>query len=128
MSILIKGMAMPTNCYKCPFLDYEEGFCFASGVKHESGWYESTLCPGVIKDKRHEECPLVPVPPHGRLIDADALMHEFEKAQRTMEQHGQEYSCSFMSSGREISTEWYCVEDMVENAPTVIQAEGEDDG
>ena len=67
--------------------------------------------------------PLVPVPPHGRLIDADALMHEFEKAQRTMAQHGQEYSCSFMSSSQEISTEWYCVEDMLENAPTILEAE-----
>ena len=64
-----------------------------------------------------------PVPPHGRLVDADALMKEFEKAQRTMEQHGQEYSCSFLSSSQEISTEWYCVEDMVENAPTIIEAE-----
>lgn len=64
-----------------------------------------------------------PVPPHGRLIDADALMHEFEKAQRTMQQHGREYSCSFMSSSQEISTEWYCVEDMLDNAPTIIEAE-----
>ena len=66
----------------------------------------------------------VPVPPHGRLIDADVLMKEFEKAQRTMEQHGQEYSCSFLSSSQEISTEWYCVEDMVENAPTIIPPSG----
>lgn len=65
----------------------------------------------------------VPKAPHGRLIDADVLMHEFEKAQRTMEQHGQEYSCSFMSSSQEISTEWYCVEDMLENAPTILPAE-----
>jgi hypothetical protein len=65
----------------------------------------------------------VPVPPHGRLIDADALMHEFDKAQQTMQQHGREYSCSFMSSSQELSTEWYCVEDMVENAPTIIPAE-----
>lgn len=67
-----------------------------------------------------EACEL---PPHGRLIDADALMHEFEKSQRTMAQHGREYSCSFMSSSQEISTEWYCVEDMLENAPTIIEAE-----
>jgi hypothetical protein len=66
-------MEMPTSCEKCPFLDYEEGFCFASGVKHESGWYESTLCPGGIKDGRHDDCPLVSIPSHGRLIDADAL-------------------------------------------------------
>lgn len=55
----------------------------------------------------------------------DALMQEFDKAQRTMQQHGQEYSCSFMSSSQEISTEWYCVEDMLENAPTIIEAEEE---
>ena len=65
------------------------------------------------------------IQPHGRLIDADALMQEFDKAQRTMQQHGQEYSCSFMSSSQEISTEWYCVEDMLENAPTIIEAEEE---
>lgn len=96
MSILIKGMEMPKNCLECPLV----------------------VCLSVESD-----CPLVPVPPHGRLIDADALMHEFDKAQRTMEQHGREYSCSFLSSSQEISTEWYCVEDMVENAPTIIPAE-----
>lgn len=47
------------------------------------------------------------------------------KAQRTMAQHGQEYSCSFLSSSQELSTEWYCVEDMLENAPTIIAEEGE---
>ena len=73
MSVLIKGMEMPISCYKCPFLDYEEGFCFASGVKHKSGWYELILRPGEIKDGRHEDCPIVLVPPHGRLIDADAI-------------------------------------------------------
>lgn len=56
-------------------------------------------------------------------MDANALMQEFDKAQRTMQQRGREYSCSFMSSGQELSTEWYCVEDMVENAPTIIEAE-----
>ncbi len=61
--------------------------------------------------------------PHGRLIDADALMGEFERAQRTMQQHGREYSCSFLSSSQELSTEWYCVEDILENAPTIIPAE-----
>ena len=74
MSVYIRGLEMPTNCEKCPFLDYEEGFCLASGVKGKSGWYESVLCPGSIKDSRHEDCPLIPVPDHGRLIDADVLM------------------------------------------------------
>ena len=112
MSILIKGMEMPKSCGYCPLRhearDGDECYLGASLTEYQ---------------KRPEDCPLVPVPPHGRLIDADALMKEFEKAQRTMEQHGQEYSCSFLSSSREISTEWYCVEDMLENAPTVIEAE-----
>ena len=73
--------------------------------------------------KNNLEIIAVPVPPHGKLIDADALMREFDKAQRTMQQHGQEYSCSFRSSSNAISTEWYCVEDMVENAPAIIEAE-----
>lgn len=70
----------------------------------------------------------VPVPPHGDLIDRDALMHEFEKAERTMEQHGREYSCSFLSSSQEISTEWYCVEDILEAAPAVIPADTAEEG
>lgn len=56
--IYIKDMEMPTSCDKCPFLDYEEGFCFASGVKLESGEYKLTLRPGGIKDGRHDDCPL----------------------------------------------------------------------
>lgn len=71
MSVLIKGMEMPKSCEKCPFLDYEEGFCFARGVKGNSGWYEFTFCPSGIKDGRADNCPLVEIPPHGRLIDAD---------------------------------------------------------
>ncbi len=75
MGVYIKGMEMQTSRDKCPFLDYEEGFCLASGVKHESGWYESTLCPVGIKDGRPSDCLLVPVPKHGRLIDADEFLH-----------------------------------------------------
>ena len=71
--IYIPGMEMPTNCEKCPLLDYEEGFCLASGVKGKSGWYESVLCPGSIKDGRHEDCPLIEVPDHYDLIDHNKL-------------------------------------------------------
>lgn len=63
------------------------------------------------------------VPAHGRLIDADALSREFEEAEKLMDEHGLEFSCSFLSSSQEIATEWYCVQDMLENAPTIIPAE-----
>ena len=60
MSILIKGMEMPKNCEECAIKswDTEDYVCPFSGV--------STLC-----ISRQADCPLVPVPPHGRLIDAD---------------------------------------------------------
>lgn len=76
MRVLIKGMEMPDSCEKCPFLDYEEGFCFASGEKGKSGWYVSSLYSGSpeFNTMRNPKCPLIEVPtPHGRLIDADAL-------------------------------------------------------
>ena len=106
MSIIIKGMEMPKSCGNC-FFD----------TRCDNWRLRNWGAPPP------DDCPLVPFPPHGRLIDADALMNEFEKAQRTMQQHGREYSCSFMSSSQELSTEWYCVEDMLENAPTVLEAE-----
>lgn len=62
MSILIRGMDMPKSCTEC-------------GCEQEGFW-----C-GVLEDytdtkyfdnKRHPNCPLIPVPPHGRLIDIDA--------------------------------------------------------
>ena len=125
MSILIKGMEMPVTCCHCPLMGYDPDREWFDSMAR-SGAHICVLTGELIDNtKREEHCPLVPVPPHGRLIDADALMHEFEKAQRTMQQHGQEYSCSFMSSGQEISTEWYCVEEMVENAPTIIPASEE---
>ena len=124
MSVYIPGVEMPESCRKCFFqinCDDCEGYeCLCAVLNRKIGYLSE-----VPTDFRLDDCPLVPVPEYGRLIDADALMHEFEKAQRTMEQHGREYSCSFMSSSQEISTEWYCVEDMLENAPTIIPANKE---
>ena len=119
MGVYIRGMEMPRSCRQCSL--------YLQSMDSERNVYEN--CAVTAKSynwgltTRPSDCPLVPVPPHGDLIERDALMKEFEKAQRTMEQHGREYSCSFMSSSQEISTEWYCVEDMLDNAPTIIPAE-----
>ena len=66
----------------------------------------------------------IELPPHGRLGDLDALMAEFERMQKLNDTRGHEFACSFMSSSMEISTEWYCVEDAVNAAKTIIPAEG----
>lgn len=51
-----------------------------------------------------------------RLIDANALLKEFEKRQ---EQQTNEYCDCFLNDAQELSTEWWCVEDAVQAAPTV---------
>ena len=62
MSILIKGMEMPKNCLECTFYrktDPIYDYCCISSA--------------VPKGYVPEDCPLIPVPDHGRLIDANAL-------------------------------------------------------
>lgn len=64
MSILIKGMEMPTSCGQCPLHDEDY-----RGKEHcDIGWKMIGK-----SEEKPDWCPLVPVPPHGRLIDADAL-------------------------------------------------------
>ena len=62
MSILINGMEMPTSCFECRFSI--DGFCYASGHVNIRANEERQIT---------NYCPLIPVPPHGRLIDADAM-------------------------------------------------------
>ena len=65
MSVYIKGMDMPKNCEECAIKSWDtvDYVCPFSGVP--------TLCIG-----RQDDCPLIPIPDHGRLIDADALQAE----------------------------------------------------
>lgn len=97
MSILIKGMEMPENCYFCPCSDLE--------------YYDCNLMPGtgISSDrksgKRLDDCPLIPVPDHGRLIDADALIADSNRRYDYM------------------SDEEYVLVRTIEDAPTVIPAD-----
>lgn len=63
MSVLIKGMEMPEDCFLCPCIEYEHhGYvCWITGYQAHH-------------NERPIGCPFVEVPPHGRLIDADALL------------------------------------------------------
>ena len=71
MSILIKGMEMPESCHKCEFIDILPT-CPCRKMEDGDFWYNVSLAVDV-----HKDCPLVPVPPHGRLTDADALEEYF---------------------------------------------------
>jgi hypothetical protein len=66
MSILIKGAKMPSSCAVCPCYKWESDYGCA--VKHEE--------PKDFK-KRPSWCPLVEIPPHGRLIDANETKRVF---------------------------------------------------
>lgn len=66
MSILIKGMRMPKSCYECA-LETDYGTCGYYSYYVEAG-HDSEI------NKRRDDCPLIEIPPHGRLIDADALL------------------------------------------------------
>lgn len=110
MSVLIKGMEMPKSCYDCRF-SYD-GKCFAVQPFKRFVYGDVT-----------NFCPLIPVPDHGDLIDRDELTKRIEREENAMEMHGREFASCFLNSGQEPSTEWYFVEDMVDNIPVIIPAE-----
>lgn len=68
MSVLINGMKIPKNCMLCP-LCVEE----ADPTNGEMCMITGKLMPP-NNDERLDNCPLIEVPPHGRLIDADAVL------------------------------------------------------
>ena len=57
MGVYIKGFPLPNNCGACPL---------------RLAWCRERI----YMVNRPDRCPLVPVPPHGRLFDADVLMRE----------------------------------------------------
>lgn len=60
MSVLIKDMEMPERCGQC--------FLRVGNCKQR-----------IYMEQRPKGCPLVELPPHGRLIDADELAkHKYE--------------------------------------------------
>ena len=97
MGVYIKGMEMPTCCAGC---------CLDRFCKH---WD--------IVPYRHEDCPLVPVPtPHGRLIDADAIVKAIEADVIRKSQAINEYDSGIRAGGR-------AIKQMIKKAPTIIPAE-----
>lgn len=72
MSILVKGMAMPTSCNDCPMC-YNMMECVIASPYIGFSRKELKAEPFDFCNERHPRCPLTAVPPHGRLIDADEL-------------------------------------------------------
>ena len=62
--ILIPNMRKPTSCHICPL---------ASPNVNEQYWLCHLTFKWTEKGNLSQKCPLIEIPPHGRLIDADAL-------------------------------------------------------
>ena len=116
MSIYIKDMEMPKSCYACMFFaqtDYwnkEDEADILSRCKRtgEKTW-ESVN--GYLP-----HCPLVPVPPHGRLIDADALI-------AYCKHFASVYKDSQLPTDKVRRDELLSVIGEIVNTPTIIPAE-----
>ena len=70
MSILIKGMEMPKDGCKDCILVNRKWLCDVCPL------LKREVTGNVERGGFQTDCPLVPVPPHGRLFDADVLMRE----------------------------------------------------
>ena len=106
MSILIEGMEMPKNCYGCPFfkkVDYWNKDDEADTLSkcRRTGEFTWESVNGYLPN-----CPLVPVPPHGRLIDENAIKAWFDE---------------WYDPNVEILV-WQLIEE-IKNVPTVIEAD-----
>ena len=112
-SVYIKGMEMPSCCGECRFLD-EYGDYPCCIVTDEQRGYNFR-----IRELRMPHCPLIPVPDHGRLIDADAFRKEMDNHypfdKFTQSKHGE----ADAAKGTIIM--------MLANASTIIPAYKEED-
>ena len=104
MSVLIKGVEMPTSCGLCPCFHPEYPmYCQADNQRPKR-------TEGAPYGRKPDWFPIIEVPaPHGRLIDADALLNLLNK-------------CMFPSdmvttTAVSMGINW------IKEAPTVIEAE-----
>lgn len=105
--IYIPGMEMPTNCCQCPV-----------NTEVCKRGYKYLLEHPELYDKRADDCPLVPVPPHGRLGDLDLLTKVLKvKATNPLNKETTPYSWAFA---------YECLADAVGDMPTIIPADPAD--
>lgn len=91
MSILFKGVEMPKGCWDCPF--QTNPICATNDILNFT-----------TRIARPDNCPIIGIPHHGRLIDADALLADVRA-------HSESYFAD------DFAHEW------VDVAPTIIPAD-----
>lgn len=105
MGVYIKGIEMPKDCGHCLLCEQDTIYdalvyrCLVTDNYLDDGYEHQ-----IMKD-----CPLVPVPPHGRLIDADELAEKHREL--AYELRGANYDFHMTAKA------W------LDNAPTIIPSE-----
>lgn len=101
------NMEMPKSCSDCP-LCYDMMECSASDIR----FFKVKEQVFHFRTERHPNCPLVPVPPHGDLIDRDEMRETIKPWSPEDEMTG----CTFDTVKKLMHT-------MISRAPVVIPAE-----
>ena len=111
MSIIIKGIEMPTCCDDCFALDDHGDYPYCLISRDQRGYTFRTDISTM------PSCPFIEVPPHGRLIDADAFVGQFtpDELYYRAEEAKKEYDEHKLTL-REIRENIVC-------QPTIIEAE-----
>lgn len=110
MSVLIMGMKMPKSCMDCPL--FESLYHFHGCHAKPESFNDRDMWNFAVGD-RPSWCPLVEVSaPHGRLIDADALLNLLN-------------NCVFPSD-MVTTTAVRMAMNWIKDSPTVIEAEDGD--
>ena len=110
MDILIKGMEMPSCCGNCQFNQFHEANPWTT-------WYSCMFLnkdTDAVGNNRLADCPLVALPPHGRLIDADAEIAKLEAFMKVLNKETE-------SGGRQYH-ECDCALHYLSDAPTIVEA------
>lgn len=109
MSVIVRGMEMPKNCMSCPFpavgVDAYYCHCPTQDGKEYDFKYADTI---------PDTCPLIELPPHGRLIDADEPMTKIS----TMMQEP-----DYQHEGEGWMVGLIMARDAIDEAPTVIKGD-----
>lgn len=106
MSVIVKGMKMPKKCDECHFYRYWDEMASSCRAFNKTKWIDD--CD--MKKERHPDCQLIELPPHGDLIDRDALMKKLN-------------NCMFpsdMVTTRAVSMAM----NWLKESPTIIESEG----
>lgn len=126
MNLLIRGANMPKNCAVCP-LERDVFGCAvccgkADGDRIGTPIYEADLPSTDFEERRPSWCPLVKVPPYTRLIDAETLYCRLvNEPIRAVD--GVPYDADWWTR---IADAYEQAIDAVEQAPTIIEAEEEE--